>query len=69
MHLVGFIIRMYHDARSSECLFFFLPIFDDVSGSNLGQFTYYAEFSCGFPHPVQENRGIVPQITPLSFCS
>jgi len=47
--------------------YIFWPIFGEVSGSNLGQYTYYAEFSCGFPHPVHENCGIVPQITPLSF--
>jgi hypothetical protein len=68
MHLVGFITRIYHDTRSSECNFF-LPMFGEVSGWNVGHYTYYAEFSCDFPHPVGENCGIVPQITPLSFCS
>ena len=58
MHLVGFIIRIYHDARSLESQMF-LTIFFQVF--SLKDLTKVSLGFPAFPQPVQCNTTIIPQ--------
>jgi len=49
VHLVGFVIRICHDARSPECQIFFCPqkIPQQMNGSDCGMFACtFAEYIC-----------------------